>query len=64
MGLLGLGLAGLQPSLLLGGLAGRWGTSFLPLLRDYSLALLPQLLVCCAVGVLAWLLRRLLLVPS
>jgi biotin transport system substrate-specific component len=62
-GLLVIHLCGLA-NLLLGGLAGRWGTSFLPLLRDYSLALLPQLLVCCAVGVLAWLLRRLLLVPS
>jgi biotin transport system substrate-specific component len=63
LGLLVIHLCGLA-NLLLGGLAGRWGSSFLPLVRDYSLALLPQLLVCCAVGVLAWLLRRLLLIPS
>ena len=63
IGLLVIHLCGLT-NLLLGGLAGRWGTSFLHLLRDYSLALLPQLLACCAVGVLAWLLRRLLLIPS
>lgn len=63
IGLLVIHLCGLT-NLVLGGLAGRWGTSFLPLLRDYSLALLPQLVACSAVGVLAWLLRRLLLVPS
>ncbi len=63
IGLLVIHLCGLT-NLLLGALAGRWGSSFLPLLRDYSLSLLPQLIACCAVGVLAWLLRRLLLVPS
>jgi biotin transport system substrate-specific component len=51
-------------NLLLGGLAGRWGAGLLPLLLRYSLALLPQLLLCCAVGVLAWLMRRLLLIES
>lgn len=63
LGLLVIHLCGLS-NLLLGGLAGRWGSSFLPLVRDYSLSLLPQLLACCAVGVVAWLLRRLLLIPS
>jgi biotin transport system substrate-specific component len=63
LGLLVIHLCGLS-NLVLGGLAGRWGSSFLPLVRDYSLSLLPQLLTCCAVGVLAWLLRRLLLIPS
>ena len=63
VGLLVIHLCGLT-NLVIGGLAGRWGSSFLPLVRDYSLALLPQLLACCAVGVLAWLLRRLLLIPS
>ena len=63
VGLLVIHLCGLT-NLVLGGLAGRWGTSFLPLVRDYSLALLPQLIACCAVGVVAWLLRRLLLIPS
>jgi biotin transport system substrate-specific component len=28
----------------------------------YGLALLPQLVLCCAAGLLAWLLRRILLV--
>jgi len=36
----------------------------MPLALSYSLALLPQLLLCCAVGLLAWLLRRLLLVTT
>ncbi|MEB3172017.1 MAG: biotin transporter BioY [Synechococcaceae cyanobacterium] len=63
VGLLVIHLCGLT-NLVLGGMAGRWGSSFLPLVRDYSLALLPQLIACCAVGVLAWLLRRLLLIPS
>jgi biotin transport system substrate-specific component len=63
VGLLVIHLCGLT-NLVLGGLAGRWGSSFLPLVRDYSLALLPQLIACCAVGVVAWLLRRLLLIPS
>ena len=30
----------------------------------YSLAIIPQLLLCCAVGLLAWGLRRLLLVTT
>ena len=51
-------------NLLLGGLAGRWSTGLLPLLISYTLALLPQLLLCCAVGLLAWLMRRLLLIES
>jgi biotin transport system substrate-specific component len=63
---IGLGvlhLCGLA-NLLLGGLAGRWGSDTLALVVGYSLALLPQLLLCCAAGVLAWPLRRLLLVTS
>jgi biotin transport system substrate-specific component len=63
VGLLVIHLCGLT-NLVIGGVAGRWGSSFLPFVRDYSLALLPQLLACCAVGVVAWLLRRLLLIPS
>jgi biotin transport system substrate-specific component len=61
LGLLVIQLCGLT-NLLLGGLAGRWGTSMVPLLVGYSLAIAPQLLLCCAVGLLAWGLRRLLLV--
>jgi len=50
-------------NLLLGSLAGRWDLSLGSLLLTYSLVpLLPQLLICCAVGVLAMALRRLLLV--
>jgi biotin transport system substrate-specific component len=63
MGLLVIQLCGLT-NLLLGGLAGRWGTSTLPLVVGYSLAVGPQLLLCCAVGLLAWGLRRLLLVST
>lgn len=63
IGLVVLHLCGLA-NLLLGSLAGRWGGDTLTLVVGYSLALLPQLLLCCAAGVLAWLLRRLLLVPS
>jgi biotin transport system substrate-specific component len=63
VGLLVLHLCGLL-NLLLGALAGRWGSTLLPLLLGHGLALLPQLLLCCAAGLLAWLLRRLLLVPS
>lgn len=62
-GLLVIHLCGLA-NLLLGNLAGRWGQEGLALVIAYSLALLPQLLLCCAVGLLAWLLRRILLVPS
>ncbi len=50
-------------NLLLGGLAGRWGPNLGVLLLSYSLApLVPQLLLCCAVALVALLLRRLLLV--
>ena len=53
-GLLNLGL---------GALAGRWGSQTLPLMISYSLAPLgAQLVLCCAVAVLALGLRRLLLV--
>ena len=51
-------------NLLLGAVMGRWGDGVLPLVIGYSLALLPQLLLCCAVAVLAWLLRRILLIES
>jgi biotin transport system substrate-specific component len=61
MGLFVLHLCGLA-NLLLGGLAGRWGDNTLSLALGYSLAIIPQLLLCCAVGLLAWGLRRLLLV--
>ncbi len=63
IGLVVLHLCGLS-NLLLGHLAGRWNGDLLSLLVSYSLALLPQLLLCCSAGVVAWLLRRLLLVPS
>jgi biotin transport system substrate-specific component len=63
LGLFVLQLCGLA-NLLLGGLAGRWGGSTLPLVLGYSLAVFPQLLLCCAVGLLAWGLRRLLLVTT
>ncbi|MFM7086149.1 MAG: biotin transporter BioY [Cyanobium sp.] len=49
-------------NLVLGSIAGRWGEATLPLILGYTMAIVPQLLLCCAVGVLAWLLRRLLLV--
>ena len=55
----GCGLA----NLLLGGLVQRWNGALPQLLISYSLGpLLPQLLLCCAVAVLALPLRRLLLV--
>ncbi|MEB3155954.1 MAG: biotin transporter BioY [Cyanobacteriota bacterium] len=63
MGLFVLHLCGLA-NLTLGGLAGRWGDNTLPLIVGYSLAFLPQLLLCCAAGLLAWGLRRLLLVTT
>jgi biotin transport system substrate-specific component len=51
--------------LLLGGLVGRWGGGLGDLLLAYSLGpLLPQLMLCCAVAVLAVPLRRLLLVSA
>ncbi len=62
-GLLIIHLCGLA-NLGLGSLAGRWGAAAMPMALSYSLALLPQLLLCCAVGLLAWLLRRLLLVTT
>ena len=62
-----IGLAALQlcgiANLLLGALAGRWAANLPSLLVTYSLGpLLPQLLLCCAVAVVARLLRSLLLV--
>ncbi len=61
-GLVVIQLCGIA-NLLLGSLAGRWGSSLLDLLVGYSLGpLLPQLLLCCGVAVLAVPLRRLLLV--
>jgi biotin transport system substrate-specific component len=63
LGLLLIQLCG-AANLLLGGLAQRWEGMLLPLLLGYSLAIFPQLLLCCAVGSLAWLLRRVLLVES
>ena len=62
-GLLIIHLCGLA-NLALGSLAGRWGPAAMSLVLSYSLALLPQLLLCCAVGLLAWSLRRLLLVTT
>ncbi len=63
-GLLVIQLCGVA-NLLLGSLAGRWSTGLLDLLLSYSLGpLLPQLLLCCAVAVMAVPLRRLLLVES
>ena len=64
-----IGLAILQgcgiANLLLGAIAGRWGGGLPELLVSYSLGpILPQLLLCCAVAVLALPLRRLLLVES
>ncbi|MFN6340455.1 MAG: biotin transporter BioY [Cyanobacteriota bacterium] len=63
LGLLVMQLCGLA-NLLLGSLAGRWGGNTLALVVGYSLAILPQILLCCAVGLLAWVLRRLLLVST
>ena len=65
-----VGLAALQlcgiANLLLGALAGRWGPNLLvALLFSYSLApLVPQLLLCCAVALVALALRKLLLIES
>jgi biotin transport system substrate-specific component len=63
LGLLVMQLCGLA-NLLLGSLAGRWGGNTLAVVVGYSLAILPQILLCCAVGLLAWALRRLLLVST
>jgi biotin transport system substrate-specific component len=58
LGLAVLQLVGLL-NLLLGGLAGRWPQRLPQLLVSYSLTPLPtQVLLCCAVALLAWLLRR------
>jgi len=64
VGLLVLQLCGLA-NLLLGGLVGRWQGALPQLLVSYSLGpLVPQLMLCCAVAVLALPLRRLLLLES
>jgi biotin transport system substrate-specific component len=64
MGLLVLQLCGLT-NLLLGGLVGRWHGLLPQLLVSYSFGpLIPQLLLCCAVALLALPLRRLLLIES
>lgn len=63
VGLLILHLCGLA-NLLLGALAQRWGSSLVPLVLSYSLAVLPQLILCCSAAVLAWAMRRLLLIQS
>jgi biotin transport system substrate-specific component len=64
MGLLVLQLCGLT-NLLLGGLVGRWHGQLPQLLLSYSFGpLIPQLLLCCAVALLALPLRRLLLLES
>lgn len=64
-----VGLAVLQfcglANVLLGGLLGRWGGALPQLLMSYSIGpLLPQLMLCCTVAVLALPLRRLLLVDQ
>jgi len=61
IGLLVLQFCGLV-NLLLGAAAGRWGGTLMPMLVGYGLAVLPQLLLCCAAGLLAWVFRRILLV--
>jgi biotin transport system substrate-specific component len=64
LGLLVLQLCGLA-NLVLGGLVGRWNGALPQLLITYSFGpLLPQLLLCCAVAVVALPLRRLLLIES
>ena len=64
-----VGLAVLQlcgvVNLLLGALVGHWSSNLPQLLLSYSIApLLPQLLLICGVAVVAWGLRRLLLVDG
>jgi biotin transport system substrate-specific component len=65
--MVGLGvlqLCGLA-NLLLGGLVGRWGGALPQLLMSYSIGpLIPQLLLCCAVAVIALPLRRVLLMDA
>jgi biotin transport system substrate-specific component len=64
LGLLVLQLCGLA-NLLLGGLVGRWNGALPQLLISYSFGpLIPQLLLCCAVALLALGLRRVLLLES
>jgi len=64
IGLLVLQVCG-SANLILGSLAGRWAASLPQLLLDYSLGpLVPQLLLCCAIAVLALPLRRLLMIES
>ena len=64
LGLLVLQLCGLA-NLLLGGLVGRWNGALPQLLISYSFGpLIPQLLLCCGVALLALVLRRVLLIES
>jgi len=63
IGLLVLQFCGMA-NLLLGALVGRWGANGIPMISGYAMAVLPQLLLCCAAGVLAWPLRHLLLIES
>jgi len=64
LGLLVLQLCGLA-NLVLGGLVGRWNGALPQLLITYSFGpLLPQLLLWCAVALVALPLRRLLLIES
>jgi biotin transport system substrate-specific component len=63
IGLLVLQFCGMA-NLLLGALVGRWGANGIPMLSGYAMAVFPQLLLCCAAGVLAWPLRHLLLIES
>jgi biotin transport system substrate-specific component len=64
VGLLMLQLLGIA-NLLLGSLMGRWQEALPQLLLSYSLGpLMPQILACCAVAVVALPLRRILLLPS
>ena len=54
-----------EGNLLLGALVGHWSSNLPQLLLSYSIApLLPQLLLICGVAVVAWGLRRLLLVDG
>ena len=63
-GLLVLQLCGIL-NLGLGALLSRWSVSLPKLIVQYSLGPLPaQLLLCCGVGLIAVVLRRLLMVPG